>query len=310
MLKEKIYIYTFYRFKDLKNINHIKTKLDKFSKDKLILGTILIAEEGINGTISGGKNNLDLFITNIKKVLKIKKLSLKISKNQFIPFYRLKIRLKKEIVTLGDELIKPEEVCGKHIHPRDWDKIINDKSYLIIDTRNNYEVNIGTFKNSFNPNIKSFRDFPKYIKDINMDKKQPIAMFCTGGIRCEKASSFLINNGFKNVSQLDGGIINYLEYKKSKKTNTWIGECFVFDNRVSVDKNLNKGNHDQCYGCRHPITENDKKLNSYIKGASCKYCINEKTKEKLDSSLIRQEQIDLAEKRKKAHSFQKIFSLK
>ena len=310
MLKEKIYIYTFYRFKDLKNINHIKTKLDKFSKDKLILGTILIAEEGINGTISGGKNNLDLFITNIKKVLKIKKLSLKISKNQFIPFYRLKIRLKKEIVTLGDKLIKPEKVSGKHVHPRDWDKIINDKNYLIIDTRNNYEVNIGTFKNSFNPNIKSFRDFPKYIKDINMDKKQPIAMFCTGGIRCEKASSFLINNGFKNVSQLDGGIINYLEYKKSKKTNTWIGECFVFDNRVSVDKNLNKGNHDQCYGCRHPITENDKKLNSYIKGASCKYCIKEKTKEKLDSSLIRQEQIDLAEKRKKAHSFQKIFSLK
>jgi len=310
MLKKKIYIYTFYRFKNLKNINHIKTKLDKFSKNKLILGTILIAEEGINGTISGGKNNLDLFITNIKKILKIKKLSLKISKNQFIPFYRLKIRLKKEIVTLGDKLIKPEEVCGKHIQPRDWDKIINDKSYLIIDTRNNYEVNIGTFKNSFNPNMKSFRDFPKHIKDINMDKKQPIAMFCTGGIRCEKASSFLINNGFKNVSQLDGGVLNYLEYKKNKKINTWIGECFVFDNRVSVDKNLNKGSHDQCYGCRHPITENDKKLDSYIKGASCKYCIKEKTKEKLDSSLIRQEQIDLAEKRKKTHSFQKIFSIK
>ena len=310
MLKKKIYIYTFYRFKNLKNINHIKNKLDKFSKDKLILGTVLIAEEGINGTISGGKSNLDLFITNIKKILKIKKLSLKISKNQFIPFYRLKIRLKKEIVTLGDKLIKPEKVSGKHIHPRDWDKIINDKNYLIIDTRNNYEVNIGTFKNSFNSNMKSFRDFPKYIKDLNMNKKQPVAMFCTGGIRCEKASSYLINNGFKNVSQLDGGVLNYLEYSKNKKINTWIGECFVFDNRVSVDKNLNKGSYDQCYGCRHPITENDKKLDSYIKGASCKYCIKEKTKEKLDSSLIRQEQIDLAEKRKKTHSFQKIFSIK
>jgi UPF0176 protein len=310
MLKEKIYIYTFYRFKNLKNINHIKTELDKFSRDKLILGTILIAEEGINGTISGGKNSLDLFITYIKKLLKIKKLSLKISKNQFIPFYRLKIRLKKEIVTLGDKLIKPEKACGKHIHPRDWDKIINDKSYLIIDTRNNYEVNIGTFKNSFNLNMSSFRDFPKYMKDVNLDKKQPIAMFCTGGIRCEKASSYLINNGFKNVSQLDGGVLNYLEYKKNKKVNTWIGECFVFDNRVSVDKNLNKGSHDQCYGCRYPITENDKKLDSYIKGASCKYCIKEKTREKLDSSLIRQEQIDLAEKRKEAHSFQKIYSIK
>ena len=158
--------------------------------------------------------------------------------------------------------------------------------------------------------MKSFRDFPKYIKDLNMNKKQPVAMFCTGGIRCEKASSYLINNGFKNVSQLDGGILNYLEYRNNDKIHTWIGECFVFDNRVSVDKNLNKGIHDQCYGCRNPITENDKKLDSYVKGASCKYCIDEKTREKLDSSIIRQEQIDLAEKRKKEHSFQKIYSVK
>jgi UPF0176 protein len=181
---------------------------------------------------------------------------------------------------------------------------------LIIDTRNDYEINIGSFKNSVNPNMKSFKNFPKYIKNLNLNKKQPIAMFCTGGIRCEKASSYLIKNGFKDVSQLDGGVLNYLEYKKNKKINTWNGECFVFDNRVSVDKYLNKGNHDQCYGCRHPITEEDKKLNSYIKGASCKYCIKEKRKEKINSSLVRQRQIDRAEEKKNKHSFQKIYTIK
>ena len=310
MLKEKIYIYTFYRFKDLKNIKYIKIQLDKFSKDKLILGTILIANEGINGTISGTKKDLELLIIEIKKILKIKKISLKISKNQFIPFYRLKIRLKKEIVTIGDKSVKPKKVTGKYILPKDWDKIINNKNYLIIDTRNIYEIGIGSFKNALNPKINSFRDFPKRIKSLKVDKKQPIAMFCTGGIRCEKASSYLINTGFKDVSQLDGGILNYLEYKKNKKINMWTGECFVFDNRVSVDKDLLKGSHEQCFGCRHPITKNDMKLKTYIKGASCKYCARDKTNKKINSSLVRQSQIDIAEKKLEKHSFKKIYSLK
>jgi UPF0176 protein len=310
MLKEKIYIYTFYRFKDLKNIKYIKSQLDKFSKNKLILGTILIANEGINGTISGTKKNLDLAIKELKKLIRIKKLSLKISKNQFIPFYRLKIRLKKEIVTIGKKDIKPEKMSGKYIAPKDWDKIIYNKDFLIIDTRNEYEINIGTFKNSCNPKTKSFRDFPDYIENSEIDKNQAIAMFCTGGIRCEKASSYLIEKGFKNVSQLDGGILNYLEYKKNKKLVTWDGECFVFDNRVSIDRYLNKGSHDQCYGCRHPITKTDMKLKSYIKGASCKYCINDKSNKKIISSLERQSQIDIAEREEKKHSFKKIYSIK
>ena len=310
MLEEKIYIYTFYRFKNLNNIKCIKKQLDKFSKNRLILGTILVANEGINGTVSGSKKNLDLLILDIKKILKIKKLSVKISKNQFIPFYRLKIRLKKEIVTMGDKTIKPEKVSGKHVQPKDWDKIINDNKYLIIDTRNEYEVSIGTFKNAYNPKTKSFRDFPNYIQNLNLNKKQPIAVFCTGGIRCEKATSYLIKNGFKNVSQLDGGILNYLEHKKNEKINTWKGECFVFDNRVSVDKNLNKGSHEQCFGCRHPITKEDMMLNSYIKGATCKYCINDKKSEKINASLVRQRQIDDAEKNKSKHPFKKIYTYK
>ena len=307
-MKENIYVYTFYRFKLLNKIKLLKNKFYKFSKNKNIYGSILIAEEGINGTISGTKKDLDEFITYTKKLIKIRKISLKISTNQFIPFYRLKIRLKKEIVTIGDKSIRPEKLTGLHIHPKDWDKIVNNKNYIIIDTRNEYEVNIGYFKNSINPKIKSFREFPKYIRREKIKKNQPIAMFCTGGIRCEKASSYLIREGYKNVSQLDGGILNYLEYKKKKHDTEWVGECFVFDNRVSVDKSLKKGKYDQCYGCRHPISEVDKKLKSYKKGVSCKYCIYKRSKKQMISSNTRQKQIDTAEKEGKNHPFKKIYS--
>ena len=306
-MRKKVYVYAFYRFIDLKKIKILKKNLDIFSSNKVIYGTILIAKEGVNGTISGGKNDLDDFISYLKKLLKIKKISLKKSKNQFIPFYRLKIKLKNEIVTIGDKSIKPEKLSGKHISPKDWDKILNDKEYMIIDARNDYETKIGTFKNSINPNTKSFREFPNYIKKQKINKRQKIAMFCTGGIRCEKASSYLLQKGFKNICQLEGGILNYLEFKKNKKNSSWSGECFVFDNRVSINKNLRKGKYDQCYGCRHPITEKDKKLKSFIKGAACKYCIKSKSKLKLHSSITRQNQIDSAESKNIYHSFKKIY---
>jgi UPF0176 protein len=308
MIKEKIYIYTFYRFKKFTGIKTVKAILDKSLKNKLILGTVLLANEGINGTISGTKKDLSEFIYFIKQTLKIRKLSIKISQNKFIPFYRLKIRLKKEIVTIGDKTINPEKNSGIHINPSRWDRIINNKKYIIIDTRNDYEVSIGSFKNAINPKIKSFREFPEFIKKLNLDKNQPIAMFCTGGIRCEKASSYLLKNGYKDISQLDGGILNYLEIKKDKKNKSWNGECFVFDNRVSVNNKLNKGTYEQCYGCRHPITKHDMKLKSYKKGATCKYCIKTKTKTKIQSSATRQSQIDIAEKNHTKHSFKKIYT--
>ena len=310
MIKEKIYIYTFYRFKNFSNIKIIKVKLDKSLKNKLILGTVLLANEGINGTISGTNKDLNEFILIIRKILKIRKLSIKISQNKFIPFYRLKIRLKKEIVTIGDKTVKPAKITGKHIDPKKWDKIINNKKYLIIDTRNDYEVSIGSFKNAINPNTKSFREFPKFIEKLSIKKNQPIAMFCTGGIRCEKASSYLLKSGYKDISQLDGGVLNYLEVKKSDKSTSWKGECFVFDNRVSVNSKLNKGIYEQCYGCRQPITRLDMKLKSYKKGATCKYCINLKTKTKIQSSTTRQIQIDIAEKNNTKHSFRKIYTSK
>lgn len=307
MMKQKIYVLSFYRFKILKKIITLKNKIHNFTVNKNIYGTILIADEGINGTVSGNKNDLDEFIINIKKLIKIRKLSIKISVNQFIPFYRLKIRLKKEIVTIGDKSIEPEKLSGKYISPENWDKVISDQKYLIIDTRNDYEINIGTFKKSINPMTNSFREFPKFVNNQKMTKEQPIALFCTGGIRCEKASSYLLQKGFKNIYQLEGGILNYLEFKKNKKNSSWTGECFVFDNRVSINKNLKKGKYDQCYGCRHPITAKDKKLKSYIKGATCKYCIKSKSTSKLNSSITRQNQIDSAESKNIHHPFKKIY---
>tara|TARA_B100000787_G_C16192643_1_gene298487 strand:- start:2083 stop:3015 length:933 start_codon:yes stop_codon:yes gene_type:complete len=308
MIKDKIYIYTFYRFKDFISIKSIKIKFDKYLQNKLILGTILLANEGINGTISGTKKDLNEFVQHVKQTLKIRKLSIKISQNKFIPFYRLKIRLKKEIVTIGDKAIKPQKITGQHIDPKKWDKIIDNSKYLIIDTRNDYEVSIGSFKNAVNPNTKSFREFPKFIEKLKIKKNQPIAMFCTGGIRCEKASSYLLKKGYKDVSQLDGGILNYLEVKKNEKSSFWRGECFVFDNRVAINKKLDKGTFEQCYGCRHPITKEDMKLKSYKKGATCKYCINLKSIPKIQSSTTRQKQIEVAEKMNKNHSFKKIYS--
>jgi len=310
MIKDKIFIYTFYRFKKFTGIKLIKKRLDKSLQNKLIFGTVLLANEGINGTISGTELDLNNFIFHIRKYLNIRKLSIKISENKFIPFYRLKIRLKKEIVTIGDKTVKPEKITGNYINPNEWDKVINNKKYLIIDTRNDYEVGIGSFKNAVNPKTKSFREFPDFIKKSNIKKNQNIAMFCTGGIRCEKASSYLLKNGYKNISQLDGGILNYLEVKRNCKSSTWMGECFVFDNRVSINSNLKKGSYEQCYGCRNPITKKDMKLKSYRKGVTCKYCINLKSKEKIDSSFERQNQIDIAEKNEIQHSFKKIYTKK
>tara|TARA_B100001093_G_C26850151_1_gene1024758 strand:- start:1831 stop:2745 length:915 start_codon:yes stop_codon:yes gene_type:complete len=290
-------VYTFYRFLKIRNKKYIKKKFDTYLSNITLKGTILIANEGINVSIAGEKEEVFNFIKQIKKELKIRKIQTKINYTNFIPFNRMKVRIKKEIVSLGMGDLDTSKYTGKNIHPSEWNKIISKKKVKLIDTRNIYEINIGKFINSINPNTNNFREFPKKLLKMNLNKEDAVAMYCTGGIRCEKASAYLKLNGFKNVMQLEGGIINYLDYmnkKKDKSKSKWQGECFVFDNRVTINKKLSKGKFVQCFGCRNPITMKDTKLKSYVKGVSCKYCYNKRSKLQKRKSISRQLQIELA----------------
>ena len=284
-----LFVYTFYRFKDIKNIKKLKLFLINFSRKK-IKGTILIANEGINGSLSGSKKELDDAITLIKLHLKIRKLDIKINKTDFFPFNRLKVRLKKEIVSLGQGNIKVSKITAKRIDPKDWHKVILDKNTRLLDVRNDFEIDIGKFERSERPSTNSFRELPKVIKNLKLRKNEKIAMYCTGGIRCEKASAFLKSKGYKNIVQLNGGIINYLDYVyKNKLKSYWKGECFVFDNRVTINKYLSKGKYMQCFGCRHPLTQQEMRLSNYKEGIHyCCYCVNTRTKEQKKRSEQRQ----------------------
>ena len=285
----------------LKIHNDIRSNLKKLS----IKGTILVGEEGINGTISATlKDNLDEAIKFLKTIEGFNDLDVKHSMSKRNPFIRMKVKLKKEIVTIGDSSIDPTEEVGKYVDPKDWNKLLENEDTILIDTRNNYEYSIGTFKNSINPKTDKFREFPMWISKQKFSKKDKetknIAMFCTGGIRCEKASSLMKNQGFKNVYHLKGGILKYFELI-SEAESKWKGECFVFDDRVSVKQDLSDGSYDMCHGCRMPITTKDKSSKKYIKGVSCSKCFDKKTKEQKSRYMSRQKQIDLAKKRNKKH---------
>ena len=295
-------LYKFYKIDDPYKIHiNIRKELKKLS----IKGTILVGAEGINGTISSEcLANLENALLFIKSIEGFNNIDLKYSTSKINPFIRLKIKHKNEIVTIGDKSINPTLISGDYIHPEDWNELISDNNVLLIDTRNNYECSIGSFKNSINPETSKFRDFPKWVESQNFseeDKKnKKVAMFCTGGIRCEKASSLMKKQGFKNVFHLKGGILKYLESKPIDKT-MWEGECFVFDERVSLKHDLSEGTYDMCHGCRMPITEDDKNSKEYIKGVSCPDCFNKTSKEQKDRYMSRQKQIDLANKRNKKH---------
>ena len=292
MKQKELYVYSFYRFTAIQNKLSFKESLDKFFNNKSMRGTILIADEGINASISGNIYNLSETIKLIKKELGIRKLNLKINKNSFLPFNRMKVRLKKEIVSLGKGKIDVIKYKAKSVNPNDWDNLILDKNTKIIDVRNQFEIDIGKFNNSLNPKTNNFREFPESINKLKINKNDKIAMYCTGGIRCEKASAFLKKDGYKNIVQLDGGIINYLNYKRKSKTKSiWNGECFVFDDRVTVNKELKKGKYIQCYGCGRPIPSNMAKSRNYIEGVQCELCYKTRTKKQKKSSSTRQEQI-------------------
>ena len=280
----------------------------KFIKSELsslnILGTIIIGEEGINGTISGNESSLNNAITTLKSINLFQDLDLKESYSAKKPFLRLKIKIKEEIVSMGLKNIDPTIQAGQYIVPEEWNNLINDKNTVLIDTRNNYEYSIGSFENSINPKTNNFKEFPNWVDKQGFNesdkKSKNFAMFCTGGIRCEKASSYMKNQGFKNVFHLKGGILKYLE-NIDIKDSKWKGECFVFDDRVSVKHDLSEGEYDLCHGCRTPITEQDKLSPNYVKGVSCEHCINEKTIEQVNRYKSRQKQINLAKTKNENH---------
>ena len=300
-----ICIISFYKFVTILDLEELRIQIENICSIFDTKGTILIAPEGINGTIEGSKNNIKKFLETLKNNKKFSDIIPKYSYSSKDSFNRMKVRLKKEIVTIGNTEVNPNKYIGKYIEPNDWNELISDPNTILIDTRNEYEVAIGTFKGAINPKTKSFRDLPNWIKnnlenedDDYKDKK--IAMFCTGGIRCEKSTSYLVQKGFTNVSHLKGGILKYLE-NIPKKKSLWDGECFVFDQRVSVAEELKPGSYLMCHGCRMPLKPEDTKLKSYIHGVSCKYCHNKKSAESKKRYADRQKQINLALERGEKH---------
>ena len=301
---DKYIISTFYKFLVLENYKELKIKFDKSLSKTNIKGTILLANEGVNGTIAGSESDLKKFFLYIDKFSQFKDITPKFSSSNKNPFLRMKVRLKKEIVTIGIPEVSPSNLVGKYLNVEEWNEFLNESNSMIIDTRNNYEVSIGTFKNSINPKIKSFRDFPKWVQKNLIDKKVPkeakIGMFCTGGIRCEKSTSYLKQLGFENVFHLDGGILKYLENVKSDE-NEWKGECFVFDYRVSLNNSLEKGEYEMCYACRMPLNKENKKNKHYLKGQSCEYCYDQTTIKQKKRFNEREKQIKLSKVKNLKH---------
>ena len=292
----------FYKFKNLKSLKRHKTILENLFSENDIRGTLIISKEGLNGTLSGKSKNIYKIIKIIKNSFKIKKFdSENLSKSKLQPFHKPKIKIKKEVVPMGI-YINSNNKKNNHLEPSEWNDLIKNKDTLVLDARKPFEYEIGSFKRAVNPKVKNFREFPKYLSKLG--KKKTVAMFCTGGIRCEKASIYLKQRGFKNVFQLKGGILNYLK-KIKKEESKWNGECFVFDNRVSLKHNLQEGSYIVCSGCRIPISNKQKRSKKYEEGVSCPRCYDTLTKSQVNRFRMRQKQILLAKKAGKKHKFQK-----
>ena len=290
-----------YKFVRLDNFEALKEPLLNHMLANEVKGTLLLANEGINGTIAGSQAAIDSVLDFLQQDPRLANISYKVSFHQENPFQRTKVKLKKEIVTMGVEGIDPNQVVGTYVKPKDWNALISDPEVLLVDTRNDYEIEIGTFENAVNPNTENFREFPEYVKNnLDKNKHKKVAMFCTGGIRCEKSTAYLKEQGFEEVYHLEGGILKYLEEVPEEDT-MWQGECFVFDGRVAVNHSLEQGSYDQCFGCRHPITEQDKQSPQYIKGVSCPKCHDKMTDEQKARFAERERQIQLAKQRGDVH---------
>ena len=290
-----------YRFVRLEDYENLRGPLLAFCEARGIRGTLLLAEEGINGTIAGTAQAISEVLAYLKKDDRLADLECKFSYNTDRPFLRMKVKLKKEIVTMGRPGIDPNQCVGRYASPEQWNALVDDPECLVIDTRNDYEVEIGTFQGAINPNTTSFREFPEWVENnLDPSKHKKVAMFCTGGIRCEKSTSLLVSMGFEDVWHLQGGILNYLEKTPVEQTR-WDGECFVFDSRVSVDHHLEKGSYDQCYACRFPIDDAQKASDLYVLGVSCPRCHDAHSDQQKERFTERQKQIALAKARGEAH---------
>ena len=290
-----------YKFVTLDDFETLRAPLHTTMITNGVKGTLLLAEEGINGTVSGSRAGIDALLNWLKQDPRLADISHKESYEATQPFYRTKVKLKKEIVTMGVEGIDPKRVVGTYVKPADWNALISDPGVILVDTRNDYEVEIGTFKGAIDPATKTFREFPQYVKEnLDPEKHKKVAMFCTGGIRCEKSTAYLKEQGFDEVYHLEGGILKYLE-EVPKEESLWEGECFVFDNRVTVDHDLKPGQYDQCHACRRPITGEDKASEHYIAGVSCPHCIDEYTDEQRERFRQRERQVQIARERGEEH---------
>lgn len=290
-----------YKFVRLENFEDMRAPLHDTMVANDVKGTLLLALEGINGTIAGPEAGIQAVLTHLESDERLAGISHKESYTEKAPFRRTKVKLKKEIVTMGVEGIDPNQVVGTYVKPKDWNSLISDPEVVLVDTRNDYEVEIGTFQNAVNPDTESFREFPQYVKEnLDPDKNKKVAMFCTGGIRCEKSTAYLKEQGFEEVYHLEGGILKYLEEVPEEET-MWKGECFVFDDRVAVNHKLEKGQYDQCHACRYPITEEDKEHKHYQQGVSCHRCYDKMTDEQKARFAEREKQVRLAEERGEEH---------
>lgn len=297
----KYVVCALYKFVRLEDFKDLRQPLYNVMDAHDVRGTLLLANEGINGTISGSREGVDAVLAWLNSDERLNPIIIKESFTDIAPFKRTKVKLKKEIVTMGVEGIDPTKSVGTYIDPIDWNNLISDPDVTLIDTRNEYEYEIGTFKNAVNPHTESFREFPKYTEEnLDPEKHKKVAMFCTGGIRCEKSTAFLKEKGFKEVYHLKGGILKYLE-DVPKEESLWEGECFVFDDRVAVNHDLEKGKYDQCHACRFPITEEQKLDEKYTQGVCCPRCYDSTSEDQKARYAERERQMRLAEERGEAH---------
>ncbi len=297
----QIVVTALYHFVQIPQPEAIRTPLLAFLEANEIRGTLILAKEGINGTVSGSRASIDALYAWFTKDAYLKDVKSKESFHQEQPFYRTKVKIKKEIVTMGIDGIDPKKIVGTYVKPQQWNDLIQDPEVLLIDTRNDYEYQIGSFAGAVNPNTDSFRQFPDYVKlNLNPEKHKKVAMFCTGGIRCEKSTAYLKEQGFDEVYHLEGGILKYLEEVPMEKS-TWEGQCFVFDNRVSVGHELEVGDFELCHACRKPLSVEERQHPHYKEGVSCHFCFDQISEKQRNRFAERQKQLELAQNRGEHH---------